>query len=1030
MSIICAQDTIQYSKLSYEELDSLINKYLFEGKYSNAIPFANEMVSFGQKEQNDTLLAAGLHKLGICYYYLSEHKKALLAHSKAKDIREKVLGNDHPRFAESLNDLALVHWDMSENKKALPIYLEAKEIVKKVWGNEHKKYAELLNNLALLYMDMSNYNKALPLFLEARDIREKTLGKEHPYYAVSLSNLALLYRATGNYDKSLQFYLQAKDIREKARGKKHPGYAVTLNDLAYLYRLMGNYNKALSLFLQAKDIREETLGKDSHYYASSLYYLSDIYRILGHYNKALPLLLKAIAIQEKVLGKEHTNYVASIINLALVHRSMGNYNQALPLLLEAKELYEKILGKEHPYYAISLRHLAELYRSIGNYNEANLLLLEVIDIFKITLSKDHIYHVTSLNNLAGLYKDIDEYEDAWMVLYQALNNSSGLQLSITFNKVWFDSLLTAVYRSHKHLEEMVKSLSIAYELLEKDSSVVDVKAKQIIVSELANALLVRARNQVSDEGDKLRILALSHEWLQKSLEFLNPEVDVEKAFSLSDQDKSVLLLQATKSELAYQLGELPDSLVWKDRKLLKKQSELQAKLLGKGAETEKDSLRSELNQINFDIDEFVQMIETEYPKYHKLKYQRVDVGVKDVQTLLSDNDVLLEYVVGDSVMHIFYIDKHHVQWERSFVSDSVLKSRIGSLHATLSDQSSREAYFEHAHWFYQKLLAPVLEGKSGISNLIIVPDGELGHLPFETFLVEEASEEDSDYRKLHYLLRDYSISYNYSAALWKENIEAPAPQNNGQVLGVAANYGIALDSSMLAVRLPMDQWKRGELSPLPAAQMEVQSLQERYEGFFAFDSLASERVVKNLAPEFSVLHFATHGILDRDRPVLSSLAFSEDNDSTESNFWEAYEISKAQLNADMVVLSACQTGYGRFEQGNGMASLARAFMYAGSPALVVSLWQVSDRSTSELMDLFYDLLDGGMNKDEALRQAKLKYLESSEEILAHPSFWAPFIIMGKTEAIQLKRKSNAYTWFITLGILAMIGAGFFIIRRG
>ncbi len=160
-----------------------------------------------------------------------------------------------------------------------------------------------------------------------------------------------------------------------------------------------------------------------------------------------------------------------------------------------------------------------------------------------------------------------------------------------------------------------------------------------------------------------------------------------------------------------------------------------------------------------------------------------------------------------------------------------------------------------------------------------------------------------------------------------------------------------------------------------------------------------------------------HGVLDKKQPMLSSLAFTENKDSLEDNFLQAYEISRMQLNADLVVLSACETGYGQFEQGEGVVSLARSFMYAGVPSLVVSLWQVNDVSTSIIMKAFYNNLSAGMNKPEALRQSKLSYLQNVDGIMAHPAFWSPFIQLGDSKPVYLKNKSNWVPWVIAISTL-------------
>jgi CHAT domain-containing protein len=588
-----------------------------------------------------------------------------------------------------------------------------------------------------------------------------------------------------------------------------------------------------------------------------------------------------------------------------------------------------------------------------------------------------------------------------------------------------------------YLEQMIKSLELTYSMLSIDTSVQDSKNKQIVIADLATKLLSKFRHQVSNDKDKLRILAQSSDWLYKNLGLLSTSQHSIEAFNLSDQNKSVLLLQSTKSEIAYRFGELPDSLVWRDKKLLKNRSTLQAKLLEKRSEQEKDSLTAELNHINQNIEAFVNMVKNQFPKYHKLKYQQVDVKAKEIQILLDNKTALLEYAISDSILHIFFVDKNQVKWIKKPIHSKTLNENIKNLHKVISDYSlltkkekeSYKKYTELAFWFYQNLIEPAFEGNTNFKNLIIISDGKLGHLPFEVFLTQQAPQKLTAYHRLKYLVNDFNISYNYSATLWKENIEITPPKNNGQILGIAANYEIKIDSSLLDFRLPTDLWLRNKLKDLPAARQEVKALQSNFKGFFAFDKQASEKLIKEKAAKYAIIHLAMHGILENNRPVLSSLAFTEDSDSTESNFWQAHEISKMQLNANLVVLSACETGYGKFEKGNGIASLARAFMYAGAPSLIVSLWQVNDHATSLLMKNLYKNLADGMKKDKALRFAKLQYIKTAKGKMAHPAFWSPFIQIGNTERVKIYRKGNYWAWSIGALIVLLLAVGIIIRRR-
>ena len=212
---------------------------------------------------------------------------------------------------------------------------------------------------------------------------------------------------------------------------------------------------------------------------------------------------------------------------------------------------------------------------------------------------------------------------------------------------------------------------------------------------------------------------------------------------------------------------------------------------------------------------------------------------------------------------------------------------------------------------------------------------------------------------------------------------------------------------------------RSALNPLPAAQKEINALASVLEGSFQKGKTATEAHFKKHASQYGVIHLAMHGLLNQNIPMLSSLAFTEDYDTIQDNFLEAHEISQMKLQADLVVLSACETGYGKFQQGEGILSLARSFMYAGVPSMVVSLWEVNDGATAWIMCVFYQNLMAGLAKDTALRAAKISYLEQTKGKTCHPAFWSPFIQFGNTNPIYLQTKTSGFNWF-WLGIILPI----------
>jgi len=205
---------------------------------------------------------------------------------------------------------------------------------------------------------------------------------------------------------------------------------------------------------------------------------------------------------------------------------------------------------------------------------------------------------------------------------------------------------------------------------------------------------------------------------------------------------------------------------------------------------------------------------------------------------------------------------------------------------------------------------------------------------------------------------------------------------------------------------------RKRLSPLKGTAKELALLEEKYDGDYYVDDYASEYYFKKYASQYGILHLAMHGIVQPNYPDLSCMALAEDGYAKEDNLLTINEIKQLDLKCGLVVLSACQTGYGKYQKGEGVISLGRSFMYAGTPAVVMTLWQLSDYSAPVIMDLFYEQLKAGKLKDEALRQAKINYLAKAKGIAAHPAFWACYVQLGNTDNIAVSEPVTHIWWFI------------------
>jgi CHAT domain-containing protein len=315
---------------------------------------------------------------------------------------------------------------------------------------------------------------------------------------------------------------------------------------------------------------------------------------------------------------------------------------------------------------------------------------------------------------------------------------------------------------------------------------------------------------------------------------------------------------------------------------------------------------------------------------------------------------------------------------------------------------------------YEKLLQETLEHHAKINQLVIVPDGILNYLPFDAL----ASSTDQENREAQYLIENYVVSYRSFLTLH-------ALMNKGRnsydqvYVGFAPSYASEATTGQLAIR--------ESLAPLKGARNEVERAGDMFKGRQYLDHEATEYEFKNRQNSSSILHLAMHALVDDEDPMRSRLLFSQGPDSLEDGNLNAYEIYQLRLDAELAVLSACNTGTGKINKGEGVMNLSRAFMYAGCPNIVMSLWQVQDQSSSQIMYTFFENLKKGLPKDESLREAKIKYLSTADPFQSHPAHWAAFVLLGDGQ--PLSRPGSPWLWIGLGGLFVVLAALYFQQRK-
>jgi len=407
------------------------------------------------------------------------------------------------------------------------------------------------------------------------------------------------------------------------------------------------------------------------------------------------------------------------------------------------------------------------------------------------------------------------------------------------------------------------------------------------------------------------------------------------------------------------------------------------------------------------------------------------LSLKQVQEQLEEGTIVIEYFWGDEALYVFSVCKTGVKYH-IYTDVKALQGNVDNLRLALTDvnlilKASDIAYnlfTTNAHYLYANLIEPVLV--EGVDRLVIIPDGNLSHIPFEVLLSTQApvkSGAKPNYAKLDYLIKNYNVHYHYSTALllrkWQRS------KNKSKILAMASSYTVKA-AELERIESDRELFIRSNLKELPGAVSEVDMLQSTFYGDFLRGKESNEARFKELASQndYSVLHLAMHGVVDTKYPLYSSLIFTKTAQDTEKmdDILYAYELNLLQLKADLVVLSACETGYGKYERGEGVLSLGRGFMYAGIPSIAMTLWPLNDQASARLMTDFYDNLCADLSKDEAMQKAKIDYINSTKGNSAHPYFWTSFITLGDYMPIEIARQGFwvNYGWYVGAGVLILL----------
>lgn len=937
---------------SYDQLAIFDTAMIYKKKALNVL-----VALFGEKHED---VARVYGNIGVTYARQGLIAEAVPYFEKDTKISEQIYGDQHPELINNFQNLGLAYSDLGEYDKSIAYNFKALAIIKGHFKEENKEFSDAYNNIGLAYYYKEDFDKALEYFEQALAIRIKILGETHPELANIYDNFGMTYDEEGLYEEAITFYNKGLNIRLSALDENHPKVATSYNNLGSTYFRMGQFENAIFYHEKALAIRLQVFGNRNIGLAFSYGNLSASYTAIGKYENALEYGRRTLKLLRNTFGDVHPQTSNAYHNLGLTHLFMNQPDSADIYFSKGLAIRKQIFGAKHSSIASSYLSKWVFTGSPASKEETPLL----ID-----------------SSFAALnYSDTTKLDRV---------NSIPLLISTFLGEIAF---LKNRYKKTKQIADLYK----AYDASLESFKVVDYQFNLLSTDSRVN--LARSNRTLYENA--LQNNALLYK-LTDSLKYFNG------SFDLAEKSKSLILYQSIQEANALDFAGIPDSLLAQEqqiRQAITNEDKRKQDKLNQGyADTDTSVLQiiANLFDLNQTYEALKRQLERNYPNYYKLKYDLSTVSVEECQsTLLQKDQGLLEYFVGDTTIFIFLIKKDDlkmVEVERDFpLNEWVLKLQKNS---SKPYPYTLKNYTQTAYDLYQKLVAPLADQLP--ERLIIIPDGILGYLPFETLLSKPA---ESLYKpeSYAYLLKKHQISYSYSATLLKEmqarkakkaparEVLAMAPYSNTDT--ILTSY---LDKSNAIASLRGDT-----LSPLPKSGVELDSLVQLFNTDAFYGEQATEERFIEQASNYRILHLATHGKADERVGDYSYLAFAPQPDSIENELLYVRDLYNLELAADLVVLSACETGRGEFQFGEGIVSLARAFAYAGAKSIVTTLWQIDDQSTQTLMVSFYSYLKKGWTKDKALHQAKLDYIQSKKGLKAHPALWAGVIGIGDVRELR------------------------------
>ncbi len=1009
----------------------------------------------GEEHEN---IADCLNNLGHLRNRQGKRDDAERLFREALAMYQKLLGDRHAKALCCRNDLAIVLGNKGDIRGAEKIFREVLQVRREVLGNKHPHTANSLNNLAWFIKLRRGFAEAKIYQREAYEMLRDIWGKENRYTIMCMENLAELHKLLGEWEEAEQLYQEAYSIQRHKFGDDHATAATILTEMAQVLNHKGDDLGAEQINRKALAMLRKNTEGDSYGIAKTLRNLSETLADQGNYAAAEPLARESLAMVRR-LYPDHATLVANFIGTLgsiLLHQRASE--EAEELLSEGVAMCRKKVGNRNSSIAYLLNYLAIALDQLGRHDEAKALFRDAIAIEREIADGETTFLAGHLRNLAAHYSYTRQHHEAVEILRELLpmyRRLLGDKNEHVADAMSYLGINLAYIGDVEGVECLREALDMRRELLGSADLRVTITLYclgsalyQIGEYEEAEAILTEAvggyainRIQAGMGIARAEFFRSPYPWLAATKLKLEK---TDKAWPYTEQSLGHALIdmlvaaegrslttveQAEEKDLQYELTSAEQELT-AQRQRARKDSTAEAAAAIHAA-------RSRLEAAQLAWLTFQHKMAEKYPVSEGQAYT-----LSHVQRVLEPDEAVIGWLdvgfLGSKKEAWVYVirKKGPVEWASIDLGDN----SSGELQQEFRDElewPTREVsarVTELSRDVARERILPILNSLEGVTRLVVIPSGPMLGVPVEALLDEDGrplaerfeisyipsatvytwmQEKWKDHKRQEeprmLLVGDPPFCDAHRAAMVQEQREpaATAPVEVATVRGALAGYKVALTS----------------LPRLPASRDEVTAISALVPGASVLvGAEASEQNIRGMAEsgelgEYGVIHVATHAFVDPERPKHCALVLSQvdlpdafeaaaNSDPIYDGIVTAVDIVREwKLDADLVTLSACETGLGKKVSGEGYVGFMHAFLQAGARSLLVSLWKVDDRATSLLMQRFYENYlgkrDQSMTKACALQEAKnwlRTYKDDGGQLpYAHPAYWSGFILVGDRE---------------------------------